>query len=176
MHKNIKSKFIGTLVIMLAAAGLLQANKSNPYSYFPQPPIRVDYIIKPDQAIYNRGDEIDYTILVTLDSLACNPLCEYRVYVGNLQNLLQDSELLDSQVSEYYKLDVHTLAAVITFKVKMLTRGTPPYIALKAVRIAQETATAKKQFLNIAIDQYAVFYVTSPEYQKLKDSGSPIIH
>jgi hypothetical protein len=171
MQKSKIILFTGWLVIVLFSACLLQASNKNPYSYLPKPPIQVNYIITPDKAIYERGEEIDFAILIMLDSLLCNPFCDYRVYLGNLKNLLTNCELVDSEVYDYYELNTQKLATVIYFKVRMLNRNNPPYIAVKAVRIAPEDATAKKQFLDIVIDQYSIFYVTPPEYQKVRNTG-----
>jgi hypothetical protein len=163
--------FTGLLVVMLFTACLLQSREKNPYSYMSQPPINVQYIIKPDKAVYDSGEEIDYGVLITLDSLRCNPLCEYRVYFGDLKNLLKDSELISGDVNDFYRLNILNLNAVVSFKVKMLRRNNPPNIAIKAMRLAPADSKFKKMFLDIVIDQYSLSYIIPPEYQKTRNSG-----
>jgi hypothetical protein len=169
-----KRKFImytGLLVVLLFFIGLLQSSTKNPYSYLSKPPINVQYIIKPDKAVYDSGEEIDYSVLITLDSEYCNPLCEYRVYFGDLKNLLKDSEMVDSEVSNFYRLNILNQNAVVTFKVKMVRRNNPPNIAVKAMRLAPADSKFKKRFLDIVIDEYSLLYITPPEYNKAKKSG-----
>jgi len=169
-----KRKFIlfsGLLVAILFSAGLLQSRDKNPYSYLKPPPINVQFIIKPDKAVYDSGEEIDYSVLISLDPEYCNPLCEYRVYFGDLKNLLKNCEMVDSEVFNYYRLNIMNLNAVVTFKVKMLRRNNPPNIAVKAMRLAPGSSTAKKRFQDIIIDEYSLSYITPPEYQKTRNSG-----
>jgi len=172
-----RSKFffiMGLMLYSLFAVSLIQAKvnvNKNPYSYLPKPPVSLDFVVSPDKAVYERGDIISFDILARLDTLRCDPICDYRVYFGNLSGMLAQSELIGSTVKNYYTLTITNHAVLISFKVKMLNKYSPPYIEVKTVREAPGYATAKKQFQNIVIDQFATFYITSPQYAKVRSSG-----
>jgi hypothetical protein len=158
-------------VTLLLGIALLQAKDDRSYSYLPKPPITINALVTPDQVTYEAGGVIDIAILIKLDSLYCDPDCEYRVYVGDLNELLKNSEIITPAPDYYYILNRQKLADVISFKVKMLNRGNPPYFALKAMRVAPDNSTAKKHFLDIIIDEYSITYITTPEYFKARNSG-----
>lgn len=159
------------VILVLLSTGLLQAKKKNPYSYLSKPPISIKYLVSPDKAEYDKDEIIEFSIIAELDSELCDPNCAYRVYFGKLAAKLTQSEIIDSQVEEYYDLSVHRNAAVIIFTVKMLEDYTPPLIEVESVRLAPSTSQAKKQYMNIVIDQYAKEYITSPEYIKVRNNN-----
>jgi len=159
---------ISLTAIVLLSAGILQAKKKNPYSYLSNPPISIRYLVSPDKAEYDKGEIIELSIIAELDSAQCDPNCAYRVYFGKLAAKLTQSEMVNSKVEEFYNLSVHHNSEVIAFDVKMLQTYTPPLIEVETVRLAPTYSTAKKQFMNIVIDQYAREYITSPEYIKVR--------
>ncbi len=156
--------------ITLWGVSLLQAKIKNPYSYLSKPPLYISSAISPDKSVYNRGEIINFVVVANLDTLRCDPVSNYLVYIGNLSSLLTQSELVGSSVQESYMLNRKIHAVKISFKVRMLNKYSPPVIAVRTVRIAQENSTNKKPFLNIAIDEFATYYLTSPAYSKVRNS------
>jgi hypothetical protein len=166
------SLLFALLILMVAfVPNHLQAKEKNPYSYLPKPPVSLDYVVLPDKEMYDNGEIISFEVLATLDTIACDPFCEYRVYFGNLSQLLTQSELLESTVMNYYILNQDNPVSLISFQVKMLSYNKPPFLEVKTVRIAPQDSKAKKQFLNVVIDQFSKSYITSQAYAKVRNSG-----
>lgn len=171
-----KSKTFSFLILLcflplIIIASLHSKVIKNPYSYLPKPPIAIDTIVSPDKAVYERGEVISFEVLAKLDTLESDPLCNYLVYIGNLRSLLTQSELIDSAVQDNYILNNESHIVLISFKVKMLNKYSPPVIAIKTIREAPGNSSVKKQFLSIAIDEYAEHIITSPSYAKVRQSG-----
>jgi hypothetical protein len=150
---------------------LMQAKiEKKDYSYLPNPPIRITYQVKPDKAIYEKGEIISFNVMATLDTISCDPNAEYGIFFDNLTSLLSHSELVEPTVDMFYPLTKDHYQILISFQVSMKEKFSPPFIMISAFRNAVSGSTAKKKLLSHVIDQYTYFFFTSRAYAHVRNS------
>lgn len=156
------------LAITLLLISSLAAKTQHPYSYLAKPPINLSISVTPDKAMYNRNEIITFKVIAELDTLKALKSEQYRLVIGNLGELLVSSQLMKSDVQSSYDIKFEKNIVKMKFTVQMLQDDTPPFIKVEAVKIADATSLTKKQYRNMVIDKYAIFYITSPEFRATK--------
>jgi hypothetical protein len=170
MIKNdkFKKKVIILLLLILFSLPLIAKLIVHPYSYLTKPPVEASIAAIPDKETYYRNEIINFKVIIQLDTLQAEKGRQYKLMIGNLGEILVASQLMKSDVLSSYEMNFEKNIVKMNFTVQMLQDDTPPNIKVEAIRVADDSSKAKRQYRNMVIDQYEIFFITSPKFRATK--------